>query len=407
VKRSASAAKGALLWAGDGPKLASAIVTLSSAIVFATVTLNRLAGGLAGMLGLDPAQGLGAAVSFFVYELAKVSLLILAISWAMALVRRSLPMEAVRRWLGTGAGRMLGYPAAAGFGAVTPFCSCSSVPLFIGFVEARLPVGIALAFLITSPMVNEIAVALFIASFGWQVAGLYIACGLAIGIGGGWALQRMGAERWLTGFAQQSIRNVAPAEVPVGHCVPAMAGAGPGAHGDLTERCGDAEDSGGPEAESSCCASGPEGSPSRCGDTEPGRVSAWRYAGGEAWSIYRGVLPYLGLALLVGAGIHGFVPENFFATFFGASRWWDVPAAVAVGFPLYASASATVPVLETLVAKGVPLGTGMAFILAAVGVSLPELIILKRVMTIKLLVSFTLVVSVGVMFVGWLFNAVF
>jgi hypothetical protein len=291
----------------------------------------------------------------------------------MGLVRRSLPMEKVRRWLATPAGRVFGYPAAAGFGAVTPFCSCSSVPLFIGFVEAGIPIGVTFAFLITSPLVNEIVVALFVASFGWRVAVLYTVCGIALGIAGGWFMHAVRAERWLSEFAR-GLRG--PGGAPA--CCGGEGGAGAA-----------------PAAGSGCCG---------CAGGKRG-PSAAAFASREAWRIYTQVLPYLAAALVVGAVIHGFVPDDFFVEFFRSGAVWHVPAAVVIGFPLYASANATVPILETLVAKGVPLGTGMAFIMSVVGVSLPELIILRRVMTVRLLALFTAVVCAGVALVGFLFNA--
>jgi uncharacterized membrane protein YraQ (UPF0718 family) len=354
--------------------------------------VERLADTLVTALGLSLDSSLGAALAFFLYEMVKVSVLILVISWAMALVRRALPVEAVRTWLQTPAGRVLGYPGAAAFGALTPFCSCSSVPLFIGFIEARLPMGIALAFLITSPLVNEIVVALFIASFGWKVTLIYVAAGLTLGVVGGWILQKLRAERWLTAFARRHYGET-EAPAPCCGCAPEPKATEPACCGEepAATCCGDTE----PTNESCGCTEAND-------EPEPGAI---RFANREARDIYVGVLPYLALALLLGAGIHGFVPEQAFATWFAVERWWDIPAAVVMGFPLYASASATVPVLETLVAKGVPLGTGMAFIMSAVGVSVPELIILKRVMTGRLLLAFSLTVGLGVCLIGLLFNS--
>jgi uncharacterized membrane protein YraQ (UPF0718 family) len=355
--------------------------------------------------GLDPATGTGAAVAFFVYEFVKVSVLILAISWGMGLVRRSLPMEHVRRWLTTPLGRLLGYPAAAGFGAVTPFCSCSSVPLFIGFIEAGIPVGVTFAFLITSPLVNEIIVALFIASFGWKIAALYAGAGIVLGIVGGIVLQALRAEQLLSPFAL-SLRGGtgAAADEPCcckggGSCESKPAAPKIVAPSPWVFKPSAAPTVTGPfipvKPAADCCA------PPRA-HRGPGALA---FATSEAWSIYRQIVAYLLVALVIGAGIHGYLPEGFFAEFFSSGAWWHVPAATAIGLPLYASANATVPILETLVAKGVPLGTGMALIMSAVGVSLPELVLLKRVMTVRLLALFTLVVSLGVIAVGYLFNA--
>ncbi|MBE2212497.1 MAG: permease [Opitutaceae bacterium] len=374
--------------------------------------VERAADGLARLCGLDPTQGAGAAAAFFTYEFVKVSILILAISWGMAFVRRSLPMERVRRWLTTPLGRLLGYPAAAGFGALTPFCSCSSVPLFIGFIETGIPVGVTFAFLITSPLVNEIVVALFLASFGWKVAALYTGSGIALGIAGGLTIQALRGEQLLSPFAR-SLRSpegaTAGAEDKAcccgggGETTPASPGAPrlvvtaplvfkPAASAGTTTVLSYHP----VQATQSGC---------RAASRRPPGPGAFAFATGEAWGIYRQIVAYLLVALAIGAGIHGYLPEGLFADFFRSGAWWHVPAATAIGLPLYASANATVPILETLVAKGVPLGTGMALIMSAVGVSLPELVLLKRVMTVRLLTLFTLVVSTGVIVVGYIFNA--
>lgn len=330
--------------------------------------------------GLDPAFGTGSAFAFFLYEFAKVSILILGISWVMGLVRRSLPMAQVRRWLTTPTGRALGYPAAAAFGIVTPFCSCSSVPLFIGFVESGIPVGVTFAFLITSPLVNEIVVALFLASFGWKVAVLYAVSGTVLGILGGLLLNALHVERWLTPFARGLRQSEDEASAP------RVQSADSGCCGGKTEPAGTNSE------------------PCGCETKQLPRVGLLAFATHEAWGIYRQIFAYLALALIIGAAIHGYLPEGFFAAYFQGTIWWHVPVAVVTGLPLYASANATVPILNTLVAKGVPLGTGMALIMSAVGVSLPELVLLKRVLTVRLLVWFASVVSVGVMLIGYLFN---
>lgn len=345
--------------------------------------LENAADAFARLCGLDPVVGAGSALAFFLYEFVKVSILILAISWAMGLVRRSLPMARVRRWLTTPVGRALGYPAAAAFGTVTPFCSCSSVPLFIGFIEAGIPVGVTFAFLITSPLVNEIVVALFLASFGWKVAALYTVSGIVLGVLGGLLLSALRAERWLTPFARALHHGAADREAPAANAATAQ-----------KQSCCDQTKNVAPNQPCGCAAKPP---------AAPGGLFA--FATHESWGIYRQVLPYLALALLLGAAIHGYLPEGFFASYFRGDVWWHVPVAVVIGLPLYASANATVPILDTLVAKGVPLGTGMALIMSAVGVSLPELVLLKRVLTVRLLAWFTLIVSVGVMLVGFLFNA--
>jgi len=299
--------------------------------------------------GLDAAQGPGAALHFFIYDLLKIIVLILAISFVMALVRGALPLEKIRGWLARPGGRIVGYPAAAVFGALTPFCSCSSVPVFLGFVQARFPIGIAFAFLITSPIVNEIAVALLGATFGWRFALTYAGVGIALGVFGGLVLTLLRAERWLTPGAMD----------------PVPANDDPPLHG--------------------------------------GRARL-RDAAVTSVRILRNIAPWLLASLALGAGMHGFVPDDFFQKLFAGTGAWTVPLASLAGLPLYVSANATVPLLDAFVAKGVPLGTALAFLLSAVGVSFPELVMLRGVMRVRLLALFAGVVLTGTTVVGWIFN---
>jgi len=304
------------------------------------------------MAGLDAAEGVGAALHFFVYDLLKIVVLVAVIAFLMALVRGALPMERIRRRLEGRGGRLLGYPAAAAFGALTPFCSCSSVPIFLGFVQARFPIGVAFAFLITSPLVNEIAVALMLATFGWKLALVYTAAGIGLGIAGGSVLTLMRAERWLVPGA------VAPE----------------GSEPDLP----------------------PVGWRARLLD-----------AADTSLFILRKIAPWLVAALALGACLHGFVPAGFFERMFAGTGAWTVPLAALAGLPLYVSANATVPLLDAFVTKGVPLGTALAFLLSAVGVSLPEMMLLRAVMSVRLLVVFSAVVLIGTTLIGWLLNAVY
>lgn len=302
------------------------------------------------LVGLDAARGLGAALHFFVYDLLKVVVLVAAVAFIMALIRGALPHDKLRAKLEGRGGRLLGYPAAALFGALTPFCSCSSVPIFLGFVQARFPIGVAFAFLITSPLVNEIAVALMAATFGWKLALAYTAAGVGLGITGGLVLSVAGAERWLVPGA-----TAAPDEDDE-----------PPPHG-FKGRVVDAADT--------------------------------------SWYILCKIFPWLIAALVLGAGLHGFVPDDFFERLFAGRGSWTVPLAALAGLPLYVSANATIPLLEAFVAKGVPLGTALAFLLSAVGVSFPELVLLRSVMTLRLILAFAVVVLVGTTAIGWLFNA--
>ena len=317
-----------------------------------------LADRVCALLPVAADSRLASAVNFFVFDFFKVLTLIVGISWVAALIRGAMPMHRIRAWLSHGRLRFLGYPAAALFGAVTPFCSCSSVPLTIGFLEAGIPLGVTMAFLITSPLVNEVVVAMFLASFGWKTAAAYATAGMALGIAGGLVVAAMKVERWLSPWMTE-MRD---------------------------QPCG--------------CGSG--------GDTPPSRLALGdrlARAAGESLSITWKILPYLAVALLLGAFMHGYIPDDFFARFFRKGEWWSVPVATLIGFPLYASANATVPVIQTLVEKGVPMGTAMAFVMSAVGVSLPELLLLKRVMTVRLLTLFSVIVLIGTTIVGYLFNA--
>jgi uncharacterized protein len=311
---------------------------------------ERIADAVIDVLGLARETGPGAALHFFVYDLLKIVVLIAVIAFAMSLVRQALPMAKLRTWLAGAHGRWLGYPAAAMFGALTPFCSCSSVPIFLGFVQARFPIGVAFAFLITSPLVNEIAFVLMGVAFGWKLAIAYAAAGAALGIAGGLVLTALRAERWL-----------APGAIPASETADAPSAAG------WTARIREAADT----------------------------------------SVYilRKIAPWLVAALALGAALHGFVPGRFFETWFAGTGAWTVPLAALVGLPLYVSANATVPLLEAFVAKGVPLGTALAFLLSAVGVSFPELVLLRGVMSLRLLAIFSGVVLIGTTLIGWLFNA--
>lgn len=302
------------------------------------------------LANLDARHGAGAALHFFVYDLQKIVVLVAVVAFVMDLVRGALPLRRIRDWLDRPGGRALGYPAAAAFGALTPFCSCSSVPVFLGFVQARFPIGVAFAFLITSPIVNEIAVALLGATFGWQFALTYAGVGIALGVGGGLVLTLLRAERWLVPGAMAADL---PAEDP----------------------------------------------------PPPGLRARLREAAATSGRILRRIAPWLLGALALGAGLHGFVPAGFFERLFAGTGAWTVPLASLAGLPLYVSANATIPLLDAFVTKGVPLGTALAFLLSAVGVSLPELVLLRGVMSVRLLVVFSTVVLVGTTLIGWLFNA--
>lgn len=303
------------------------------------------------LLAFPPGTRLADSVDFFLYDTTKILLLLFAISALMGVVNAWLPVERVRQFL---AGRQLygaQYLLASVFGAITPFCSCSSIPLFIGFVRGGIPLGVTLAFLITSPLVNEVAVAMFLGSFGWEVTCWYVGSGIVLGTLGGIILGRMRLERHLTDWVQQASASAAQAP----------------------------------------------GSPRRL--HIPSIIR-------EAWGIVRGVLPYVVIGIAIGAAVHGYVPTDYFSRLLGEGNLWSVPAGVLCGVPMYANAAGIVPVMEVLVTKGVPIGTALAFMMAVVGLSLPEATLLKKVMKWRLLAIFFGTVTILIILSGYLFNAV-
>lgn len=304
---------------------------------------------------------LGDAVNFFVYDTLKILVLLYVVSFLMGVVNAFFPIARVRKFLAERELFGAQYLLAALFGALTPFCSCSSVPLFIGFVRGGIPLGVTFAFLITSPLVNEIAVAMFLGAFGVKATLIYAVSGTLLGAVGGWALGKMRPEKWLSPWARAATAGG-------GNEAPAAANAEPGARGAFLRR-----------------------------------VPA---IARDAHGIVVGVLPYVLAGIAVGAGVHGFVPAGFFEDVLRGGDAWSVPAAVLVAVPMYANAAAVVPVIQVFVAKGVPLGTAIAFMMATVGLSLPEAILLKRAMTLKLLGVFFGTVAVFIVALGFFFNAV-
>ena len=335
---------------------------------------NWLAGGVAGLalwwllyanlarfaawsthslLGLDPAGHLGGAVQFFLYDTPKVLLLLVLIVFGVGILRSFFTPEATRRIL-AGKRRGIGNVLAALLGVATPFCSCSAVPLFVGFVTAGVPLGVTFSFLIAAPMVNEVALALLFGMFGWKVALLYAGLGLAVAMAAGWVMGRLHLER----FLQDWVRNQL-----------AM-----GSARDPSTRL-----------------------------TWPQRFRA----GGEAVrEIVGKVWVYVLIGIGVGAVIHGYVPEDFLARIMGSQTWWSVPLAVVLGIPMYTNAAGMVPVVQALVAKGAALGTALAFMMSVIALSLPEMLILKKVLKTTLIAIFITVVGLGILLVGYVFNLV-
>lgn len=307
--------------------------------------------------GASPESNIASAVEFFLYDTVKILLLLVALIYVIAWLRATLNVEKVRDYL-TGKGRGLGYFLGAMFGAVTPFCSCSSIPLFLGFTTARIPFGVTMSFLITSPLINEIAIVLLWGLLGWKFTVVYVLVGLTAGIIGGFFMDSIRAERWLQPFIIESMNNL-----PV--------------H----------------SAESS--------------DTSTEKLSLRErhlFAYSEMTSIFRRVWHWVIVGVGIGALLHGFVPDNWFAENLGAGQWWSVPIAVLVAIPLYSNVTGIVPVMESLLVKGMPIGTTMAFCMSAVAASIPEFIMLRQIMTAKLQAVFIDYLWVIFTCVGWLFN---
>jgi uncharacterized protein len=304
------------------------------------------------MIGLSRGTHPAAAVEFFVFESPKVLMLLVLVVFGVGIVRTFFTPERTRRIL-AGKRESAGNVFAALLGIVTPFCSCSAVPLFIGFVTAGVPLGVTFSFLVSAPMVNEVAVVLLFGLFGWKVAGLYMATGVTIAIASGWTIGRLRLER----HVEEWVFKTKSGGVDL-----------PEEHLDWSDRL------------------------------EAG-WQAMKDIVGKVW-------PYVLLGIAVGAGIHGYVPENFMASIMGRSAWWSVPVAVLIGIPMYSNAAGIIPVVQALLGKGAALGTVLAFMMAVIGLSLPETIILRRVLKPTLIAVFIGVVGTGILLVGYLFNVV-
>lgn len=308
-----------------------------------------------GIFGLDAATPLGTAVNFFFYDTIKIVILLFFISLIMGMINAYFPIERLRNFLSTHKLYGLDYFLAALFGGITPFCSCSSVPLFIGFVKGGIPLGVTFAFLIASPLVSEVAVAMFLGTFGLKATLIYIISGTLLGMLGGFILGKMNLERylsdWVKAAQQQSdiqSENWEMEKTPFFKRLPAIAK--------------------------------------------------------DSFGIVKGVFIYILIGIGIGAAMHGFVPEGFFENILSADKWWGVPAAVILAVPMYANAAGIVPIVEVFVAKGIPLGTAIAFMMAVIGLSVPEATMLKKVMTWKLVGIFFGVVTIFIILSGYIFN---
>ncbi|MCX7814809.1 MAG: permease [Tepidimonas ignava] len=315
-------------------------------------TLIPASEALVALLPVQRDSHLGSALQFFFYDTPKVLLLLTGVVFVMGMVNSYFTPERTRALL---AGRREGVAnaMAATLGIVTPFCSCSAVPLFIGFVQAGVPLGVTLSFLIAAPMVNEVALALLLGLFGWKIALLYLGLGLTVAIVAGWVIGRLGMEHHLEDWVRHMPR------------VQASAGADTLTLADRIEA---------------------------------GRASV-REVVGKVW-------PYIVAGIAIGAGIHGWVPQDMMAAIMGKDAWWSVPLAVLIGVPMYANAAGVIPIVQALLAKGAALGTVLAFMMSVIALSLPELVILRKVLKLPLIAAFVAVVATGILAVGFVFNAV-
>ena len=300
---------------------------------------------------------LGTALNFFVYDTIKILILLFFIVFIMGIVNAYFPIERLKEYLHRKKLYGLEYFFASIFGAITPFCSCSSVPLFIGFVQGGIPLGVTFAFLITSPLVNEVAIAMFLGLFGVKATLIYAISGILLGSIGGWLLGKFNLEPLLSDWVKKILDNKIN-------------------HTEYEE-----------EEKQTFYQRLPE-------------------ITNAAWDIVKGVLLYIIIGIAIGAAMHGFVPENFFHTYLGGGQWWTVPLAVIVAIPMYANAAGIVPIIQVFVAKGVPLGTAIAFMMATVGLSIPEATMLKKVMSLKLIAIFFGVVTIAIILSGFLFNLI-
>ena len=315
-------------------------------------TLDPAAEALVAALPVDRASHLGGALQFFFYDTPKVLMLLTGVVFVMGMINSYFTPERTRALL---AGKTEGVAnvMAASLGIVTPFCSCSAVPLFIGFVQAGVPLGVTFSFLISAPMVNEVALTLLFGMFGWKVALLYMSLGLGVAIVAGWIIGRLNMEAHLEDWVR-----------------------------DMPRIAAEFEDTG-----------------ISLGERIQSGFNSVREIVGRVW-------PYILVGIAVGAGIHSYVPEDFMASFMGKEAWWSVPLAVVIGVPLYSNAAGVIPIVQALLAKGAALGTVLAFMMSVIALSLPEMIILRKVLKARLIAVFVGVVAAGILLVGYVFNAV-
>ena len=330
------------------------LFVLAAFVVVAWLIAYNLIEPLANWLtytafGFGQDSGLGASLAFFLYDVPKILLLLSGMVFIISIVRTFFSPERTRTLLGgkrEGIGNVLG----AMLGIVTPFCSCSAVPLFIGFVEAGIPLGVTFSFLIAAPTINEVAVVMLFGLFGWRVAGLYILSGLTIAIIAGWTIGRLNMERYIEDFVWKVHRKSSAAEEHL----------------------------------------------------------TWQDRISQAWTSVKEIVGkvwlYVVIGIAIGAGIHGYAPQDALVAIMGKQAWWSVPAVVLLGIPLYSNAAGIIPIVSALIEKGASIGTALAFMMSVIGLSLPEAVILRRVLKLPLLITFFAVIAVAIMLTGYLFN---
>ena len=308
-----------------------------------------------GVLGMNKNTHLAEALNFFIYDTVKILILLTVVIFFMGIVNSYFPIDRVKNYLSRNKLYGLEYLMASLFGVVTPFCSCSSVPLFIGFVRGGIPLGVTFAFLITSPLVNEVAIGLFIGLFGIKTTIIYVVSGILLGTISGTILQRLNLERFLTPWVKEILANAQKEQ-----------------------------------------------------DAFMAKKMSFKQKLPIIWEevvkILKGVIPFVLVGLAIGGLMHGYIPEGFFEKYMDKGNLFAVPLATIMAVPMYMNASGVLPVVQVLVAKGIPLGTAIAFMMGVVGLSLPEAMLLKKVMTLKLIGIFFGVVTLCIIFSGYIFN---
>ena len=321
------------------------------------------------VMGLSPDSKLADAVHFFIEDVTKIYALLMIMIYFIALLRASLNVERVRDYL-AGKNRGIGYLLGSSFGAITPFCSCSSIPVFLGFTSAGIPVGITMSFLLTSPLINEVAVLLLMSLLGWKFTLLYIVVGMTVGILGGMFLDAIKAERWLQSFAAKALENGQKNQSATNNTSSEVSQI----HSPINSQALSFSE-------------------------------RHRFAKDETLEIFGRVWKWVIIGVGLGAALHGFVPDGWIEQYLGDGQWWSVPAAVILGIPLYSNPTGVIPIMESLINNGLPVGTTLAFCMSTVAASFPEFILLKQVMQWRLLAIVFFMLLISFTLIGWVFNA--